>query len=96
MITRYLLQKLIRDIESEWCAELRVGKRKCGFDVRFQSRGRNKELALTSTSKSLIKSVSKHAEDHYPSSSYGVYPIENDEKIAIVLVANKYSPNNFW
>ncbi len=46
--------------------------------------------------KSLVKSTSKHAEDHYPSSTYGVYPIENDSKIAIVLVANKYSPNNFW
>ena len=51
---------------------------------------------LTSSSKSLLKSISKHADDHYPNSSYGVYPIENDEKIAIVLVANKYSPNNFW
>jgi capping protein alpha len=25
-----------------------------------------------------------------------VYPTENDSKIAILLVANKYSPNNFW
>ncbi|TKA79267.1 F-actin-capping protein subunit alpha [Cryomyces minteri] len=46
--------------------------------------------------KSLLKSVSTHAKEHYPSSSVGVYPIENDSLIAIVLVANKYSPNNFW
>ncbi|KAJ9296174.1 hypothetical protein DTO271G3_5315 [Paecilomyces variotii] len=46
--------------------------------------------------KSLIKSLGTHAREHYPSCSYGVYPIENDTAVAIVLVANKYSPNNFW
>ena len=51
---------------------------------------------LIECSKSLLKGLGKHAEDHYPNSSYGVYPIEDDSKIAIVLVANKYSPNNFW
>ncbi|KFY38230.1 hypothetical protein V495_06693 [Pseudogymnoascus sp. VKM F-4514 (FW-929)] len=54
------------------------------------------ESANSDLIKSLIKSLAKHAEDHYPNSSYGVYPIENDSKIAILLVANKYSPNNFW
>ncbi|OQE75031.1 hypothetical protein PENNAL_c0074G03877 [Penicillium nalgiovense] len=46
--------------------------------------------------KSLLKSFGVHAREHYPSCSYGVYPIENDTVIAIVLVANRYSPNNFW
>jgi hypothetical protein len=46
--------------------------------------------------KSLLKSVAAHAKEHYPNSSYGVYPIENDSAVAIVLVANRYSPNNFW
>ncbi|KAL1977343.1 hypothetical protein VTN31DRAFT_202 [Thermomyces dupontii] len=46
--------------------------------------------------KSLLKSLSNHAKEHYPNSSYGVYPIENDSAIALVLVANRYSPNNFW
>ncbi|KAK4866127.1 hypothetical protein LT330_008867 [Penicillium expansum] len=46
--------------------------------------------------KSLLKSFGVHAREHYPNSSYGVYPIENDSAIAIVLVANRYSPNNFW
>lgn len=46
--------------------------------------------------KSLLKSLSNHAKEHYPNSSYGVYPIENDSAIAIALVANRYSPNNFW
>lgn len=47
-------------------------------------------------SKSLLKSLSIHASEHYSSCSYGVYPIENDSAVAILLVANKYSPNNFW
>ncbi|KAL4921494.1 F-actin-capping protein subunit alpha [Aspergillus aurantiobrunneus] len=46
--------------------------------------------------KSLLKALGAHAREHYPSSSYGVYPIENDSAIAILLVANRYSPNNFW
>lgn len=51
---------------------------------------------LTYGSKSLVKTLSAHAAEHYPSSSIGVYPIDNDSAIALVLVANKYSPNNFW
>ncbi|KAJ5281752.1 F-actin-capping protein subunit alpha [Penicillium angulare] len=46
--------------------------------------------------KSLLKSLGNHAREHYSSSSYGVYPIENDSAVAILLVANRYSPNNFW
>ncbi|TVY85326.1 F-actin-capping protein subunit alpha [Lachnellula suecica] len=46
--------------------------------------------------KSLLKSLSTHVKEHYSNASYGVYPIEDDSKIAIVVVANKYSPNNFW
>ncbi|KAI9835898.1 MAG: hypothetical protein M1819_001796 [Sarea resinae] len=45
--------------------------------------------------KSLLKSLSTYANEHYPYASYGVYPIEHDSAIAIALVANKYSPNNF-
>jgi capping protein alpha len=47
-------------------------------------------------SKSLIKSLGIHAREHYPNCSYGVYPTENDSAVAILLVANRYSPNNFW
>lgn len=46
--------------------------------------------------KSLLKALAQHALEHYPTSSYGVYPIENDSAVAILLVANRYSPNNFW
>jgi hypothetical protein len=53
-------------------------------------------LMSTSLRISLLKSLSGHVQEHYPNASYGVYPIEGDSKLAIVLVANKYSPNNFW
>lgn len=53
-------------------------------------------LTQTANSKSLLKSLGTHAREHYPSCSYGVYPIENDSAVAILLVANRYSPNNFW
>ncbi|KAI0429331.1 subunits of heterodimeric actin filament capping protein Capz [Xylaria sp. FL1042] len=46
--------------------------------------------------KSTLKSLSTYVQEHYPTASYGVYPIENDTKVAIIIVANKYSPNNFW
>jgi len=46
--------------------------------------------------RSLLKSVGTHVKEHYPNASHGVYPIENETKIAVVIVSNKYSPNNFW
>lgn len=46
--------------------------------------------------KSLSKGLGSHVKEHYPNASYGVYPIEDDSKVAILVVANKYSPNNFW
>ncbi|KAI1498100.1 subunits of heterodimeric actin filament capping protein Capz [Biscogniauxia marginata] len=46
--------------------------------------------------KSTLKSLSTYVKEHFPNASYGVYPIENDSKVAVVIVANKYSPNNYW
>ncbi|KAI9847457.1 MAG: F-actin-capping protein subunit alpha [Sclerophora amabilis] len=46
--------------------------------------------------KSLLKSLAAHATEHFPSATVGAYPIENDSAIAILLVANKYSPTNYW
>ncbi|KAI1319749.1 subunits of heterodimeric actin filament capping protein Capz [Xylariaceae sp. FL0255] len=46
--------------------------------------------------KSTLKSLSTYVKEHFPSASYGVYPIEGDSKVAVIIVANKYSPNNFW
>jgi len=46
--------------------------------------------------KSLLKSLDSHVKEHYSDASCGVYPIEDDSKIAILVVANKYSPKNYW
>ncbi|KAI1148449.1 2-oxoisovalerate dehydrogenase beta subunit [Nemania diffusa] len=46
--------------------------------------------------KSTLKSLSTYVQEHYPRASYGVFPTDNDTKVAIIIVANKYSPNNFW
>jgi capping protein alpha len=53
-------------------------------------------LADTEGRKSTLKGLSTYVTEHYPNSSYGVYPIENDSKVAVVIVANRYSPNNYW
>lgn len=47
-------------------------------------------------SKSTLKSLGTYVKEHFPDAAYGVYPIESDSKLAVVIVANKYSPNNFW
>jgi capping protein alpha len=43
-----------------------------------------------------LKSLGGHVKEHYANASYGVYPTNNDSEIAIIVAANKYSPNNFW
>ncbi|KAF5966728.1 3-methyl-2-oxobutanoate dehydrogenase (lipoamide)E1 beta chain precursor [Fusarium coicis] len=47
-------------------------------------------------SKSTLKSIGPYVDEHFANAAHGVYPIESDSKIAIVIVGNKYSPNNFW
>ncbi|KAF5616987.1 3-methyl-2-oxobutanoate dehydrogenase (lipoamide)E1 beta chain precursor [Fusarium sp. NRRL 52700] len=46
--------------------------------------------------KSTLKSIGPYVAEHFANAAYGVYPIESDSKIAIIIVGNKYSPNNFW
>lgn len=46
--------------------------------------------------KTLIKSLNTHTSEHYPKSSYGVFPTSDDTILAILTVANKYSPTNYW
>lgn len=46
--------------------------------------------------KSTLKSLGAYVKEHYEHASYGVYPVENETKIAILVVSNKYSPQNFW
>jgi capping protein alpha len=51
---------------------------------------------MTGRRKSILKSLSTYVNEHFPNAAYGAYPIENDSKVAIIIVANKYSPSNFW
>ncbi|GAB0136148.1 F-actin-capping protein subunit alpha [Epichloe bromicola] len=46
--------------------------------------------------KSTLKSLGAYVKEHFANAAFGVYPIESDAKIAVAIVANKYSPNNFW
>lgn len=46
--------------------------------------------------KGLVKSLSTHISEHYPKASYGVFPTSDDTALAILTVANKYSPTNYW
>nr|POE64974.1 f-actin-capping protein subunit alpha [Quercus suber] len=48
--------------------------------------------------RSLQKSFAAAAAEHFPTSTVGVYPTsaEGETSVAILLVANKYSPQNFW
>lgn len=41
-----------------------------------------------------MKSLSKYVSEYFPSASYSAY--SKDNALVIVIVANKYSPNNFW
>lgn len=54
------------------------------------------DMKLTMHRKSTLKSLGTYVKEHFPNASFGVYPTESDSKVAIVIVANKYSPNNFW
>lgn len=55
-------------------------------------------LMLSSPRKSLTKALSSYASEHYPSgASTLVCPTSpSSSELAILLVANKYSPTNFW
>ncbi|KAF2463802.1 F-actin-capping protein-like protein subunit alpha-1 [Lindgomyces ingoldianus] len=70
------------------------------FDHATQKASGVKSYVLESTHsdlvKSLLKSLGIHTSEHYPKSSLGVYPTEDDSQLAIITVANKYSPSNFW
>jgi hypothetical protein len=86
---------LIRRTESKWSPKLRIGEQSVRPGVCWKSIFERSQYS-TAYSKSLLKSLSTNVKEHYPNASYGVYPTENDSKIAILVVANKYSPNNFW
>ncbi|OHX01266.1 2-oxoisovalerate dehydrogenase e1 beta subunit [Colletotrichum incanum] len=54
------------------------------------------ESANADLIKSTLKSLGPYVQEHFPNAAYGVYPTANDTQVAVIIVSNKYSPNNFW
>ncbi|KAI9827870.1 MAG: F-actin-capping protein subunit alpha [Phylliscum demangeonii] len=71
-----------------------------GFDHVTQKASGPQTHVLESAHLELVTSLSKafaaYANEHYTTACCGVYPVDDDSALAIVLVANKYSPQNFW
>ncbi|RKF75038.1 F-actin-capping protein subunit alpha [Golovinomyces cichoracearum] len=70
------------------------------FDHTTQIASNVQSYPIESIHLELLKSISKiikpYIQEHYPNASFGVYPVKDDSEIAILIVANKYSPKNFW
>lgn len=64
--------------------------------IRFTIQLMSDADGLCAGSKSTSKSLGTYVKEHFPNAAYGVYPVEDDSKLAIIIVGNKYSPNNFW
>ncbi|KAK2075119.1 hypothetical protein P8C59_009271 [Phyllachora maydis] len=54
------------------------------------------EGPLVDLVKSTCKALDPYVQEHFPNAAHGVYPVENDSKIAIIIVGTKYSPKNYW
>lgn len=65
-----------------------------------QKASSTQQYPLESSNADLIRSIQKAfstaSAEHFPTSTVGVYPVDSDGSIVILLVANKYSPQNFW
>ena len=83
----------MRASTSSWC---RYPFLLCIQASKLHCTTRSQGSALTPHRKSLAKSLGSHTSEHYPKSSHGVFPIEDDSQVALVTVANKYSPSNYW
>ncbi|TQN72808.1 F-actin-capping protein subunit alpha, partial [Colletotrichum shisoi] len=70
------------------------------FDHTTQKASNVQSYVLESANAELIKltlkSLGPYVQEHFPNAAYGVYPTANDTQVAVVIVSNKYSPNNFW
>ncbi|TQS36451.1 hypothetical protein Golomagni_03100 [Golovinomyces magnicellulatus] len=70
------------------------------FDHTTQIASNVQSHLIESSHSELLKSISKnikpYIQEHYPDASFGIYPVKNDSEIAILIVSNKYSPQNFW
>ncbi|KAK4229378.1 F-actin capping protein alpha subunit-domain-containing protein [Podospora fimiseda] len=79
------------DVESSSSFAFDHATQKASAVESYVLEGEQKDLV-----KSILKTLSSYVSEHFPNAAYGAYPIENDSKVAVIIVANKYSPNNFW
>jgi hypothetical protein len=79
-------------LRSLFCLLLRLSASFCSF-CSFCSRSL---CSLTFCRTSTLKALAKYVKDHYERPAFGVYPIDNGSRVAILIVSNKYSPQNFW
>ncbi|KAJ4293756.1 hypothetical protein N0V88_005264 [Collariella sp. IMI 366227] len=79
------------DVESSCSFAFDHATQKASAVESYAVEGEQADLA-----KSILKGLATYVKEHFPNAAYGAYPIENDSKIAIIIVANKYSPNNYW
>ncbi|KAI6840801.1 F-actin-capping protein-like protein subunit alpha-1 [Hortaea werneckii] len=67
-------------------------------DHAAQKTSNSQSQPINSPNADLIRSLQQAfkaaSAEHFPSSTIGIYPTSNT--ITLVLVANKYSPQNFW
>ncbi|CAK7225538.1 F-actin-capping protein subunit alpha [Sporothrix curviconia] len=68
------------------------------FDHRTQKASAAQSHAIEGDlATSTLKALATYVRDHYERPAFGVYPLADDSsKIAILIVSNKYSPQNFW
>ncbi|KAJ0353046.1 F-actin-capping protein subunit alpha [Colletotrichum chrysophilum] len=79
------------DVESSTSFTFDHSTQKASNAQSYVLEGANADLI-----KSTLKSLGPYVKEHFPNAAYGVYPTENDSKVAVIIVSNKYSPNNFW
>lgn len=79
------------DVESSSSFEFDHSTQKASGVQSYVLEGQQADLV-----KSTLKSLGPYVKEHFPNAAYGVYPIEDDSRLAIIIVANKYSPNNYW
>ncbi|CAK7564611.1 MAG: F-actin-capping protein subunit alpha [Sporothrix epigloea] len=68
------------------------------FDHRTQKASAAQSHAVEGDlATSTLKAVATYVKDHYERPTFGVYPLADDsDKLAILIVSNKYSPQNYW
>ncbi|OAA65210.1 f-actin capping protein alpha [Niveomyces insectorum RCEF 264] len=73
--------------------------RSFAFDHRALTASAVEDYAVTGPQAGLVQAalpaLAAYVQDHYARPAYGVYPAD-DGTVVVLIVSNKYSPQNFW